>query len=394
MEYLDIMMTVKRYLNLDLPQGQSAFLWGARKTGKTTFLHQKFPHAIFIDLLQSEVFAKYSLNPHYIRLEILAIPEEKRCGMVIVIDEIQKIPQILNEVHWMIENIKGVSFILCGSSSRKLKSSGSNLLGGRAWRYQMFPFCYSEIKELNWDRIFNRGLIPAHYFSEFASKSLSAYVYDYLINEVQLEANIRRRDPFIKFLDVVALSNTEMINFTNIARDCGVNKATAKSYFEILEDMYIGYFLYPYAKRKNRQIITQIPKFYLFDTGVANYLAKYTFTGFYSSEAGKAFEHYIFLELKLYQVMFNIREELFYYRDSEGHEVDFILGNQAFEVKTRSNITFRDIKGLLLFGQDYGAMLNVISTTDRKRIETFGTQTVTIWPVQEFLESLWSNSLY
>lgn len=386
-------MSLNRILDLVLPNGQSAFLWGARKTGKTTFLHQSFPNAIFIDFLHSEVFAKYSLNPHYIRSEIIAIPEDKRNGTVVVIDEVQKIPQILNEIHWMIENIKGVSFILCGSSSRKLKSSGANLLGGRAWRYQMFPFCYPELQELDWNKIFNRGLIPEHYGSVFAAKSLSAYVFDYLINEVQLEANIRKREPFIRFLDVISLSNGEMINFTNIARDCGVNKATVKSYFEILEDMYIGYFLHPYAKRKNRQIITQIPKFYLFDTGVANYLAKYTFTGFQGYDAGKAFEHYVFLELKAYIVMHEIRDELFYYRDSDGNEVDFILKDQAFEVKIRQNISSKDIKGLLLFGREYSAKLNVICTADKKRVEIFGNQTVTIWPVQEFLEALWSRSL-
>ena len=387
-------VTVNRILNLSLPPGQSAFLWGARKTGKTTFLHQSFPNATFIDLLQSEVFSKYWLNPQYIRSEMLAIPEEKRDSTVVVIDEVQKVPQILNEVHWMIENIKGICFILCGSSSRKLKLSGGNLLGGRAWRYQMLPFCYQEIKVLNWDKIFNRGLIPEHYGSEFVAKSLSAYVYDYLINEVQLEANIRKREPFIRFLDVLALSHGEMINFTNIARNCGVNKETVKSYFEILEDMYIGYFLYPYAKRKNRQIITQIPKFYLFDTGVANYLSDYFFNGFHASAAGKAFEHYIFLEFKAYQIMSDTRDELCYYRDSEGHEVDIIFRDQAFEIKTKENITKQDVKGLLLFGRDYGAKLHVICRADKKRIETFGTQSVTIWPVQEFLESLWSNSVF
>jgi uncharacterized protein len=164
---------------------------------------------------------------------------------------------------------------------------------------------------------------------------------------VQIEANIRKRDPFIKFLDVLSISHTEMINFTNIARDCGVNKATVKSYFEILEDMYIGYFLYPYSKRKNRQIITQIPKFYLFDTGVANYLAKYHFSDLRGSDAGKAFEHYIFLELKAYQIMSGSRDEITYYRDSQGNEVDFIFQDQAFEVKIRSNITARDIRGWL-----------------------------------------------
>lgn len=168
------MMSINRILSFDLPQGQSAFLWGARKTGKTTFLHERFPEAIFIDLLQSEVFAKYSLHPEYIRSEILAIDEDKRKNLVVVIDEVQKVPQILNEIHWMIENIKDVSFVLCGSSSRKLKSSGGNLLGGRAWRYQMLPLCYSEIKELDWNKIFNSGLIPEHYSSEHVEKSLAA----------------------------------------------------------------------------------------------------------------------------------------------------------------------------------------------------------------------------
>jgi predicted AAA+ superfamily ATPase len=130
----------------------------------------------------------------------------------------------------------------------------------------------------------------------------------------------------------------------------------------------------------------------LFDTGVANYLSKYIFNGFYESAAGKAFEHYIFLEFKAYQLISETRDELFYYRDSEGHEVDFIFRDQAFEVKTRQNITKQDVKSLLLFGKDYGAKLNVICTGDRKRIEIFGTQSITIWPVQEFLESLWSNS--
>lgn len=287
-------MSINRIIDLDLPQGKSAFLWGARKIGKTTFLHKRFPNAIFIDLLQSEIFAKYSLNPQYIRSEVLAIEEDKRKNLVVVIDEIQKVPQLLNEIHWMIENIKNVSFVLCGSSSRKLKSSGSNLLGGRAWRYQMLPLCYAELKELDWNKIFNRGLIAEHYTSQYAERSLSAYVYDYLINEVQIEANIRKREPFIKFLDVLSISHTEMINFSNIARDCGINKTTVKSYFEILEDMYIGYFLYPFSIRKKRQIVTQIPKFYLFDTGVANYLAKFNYTELKGTEAGKSFEHYLY----------------------------------------------------------------------------------------------------
>lgn len=387
-------MSVNRVLKFDLPQGRSAFLWGARKTGKTTFLHNRFPNALFIDLLQSEVLAKYSLNPEYIRSEILAIDADQRKNLVVVIDEIQKVPKLLNEIHWMIENIQNVSFVLCGSSSRKLKSSGANLLGGRAWKYQMLPLCYFETKELDWFKIFNRGLIPEHYNLELSEKSLSAYVYDYLINEIQIEANIRKREPFIKFLDVMAISHTEMINFTNIARDCGVSKATVKSYFEILKDMYVGYFLYPYKKRKTRQIVTQIPKFYLFDTGVANYLSRFHYKEFRGTESGKAFEHYLFLELKAYQIMTDSRDELTYYRDSTGNEVDFVFQNHGFEVKIKKNITSKDIKGLLIFGKEYNYNLNVICTCDIKRIEKFGDQIVTIWPVQIFLESMWGNKLF
>ena len=320
---------VNRYLELALPKGQSCFLWGARKTGKSTFLKEKYPNAIYIDLLQADVFQGYLKEPERIRHEVIDFEDPT----IIIIDEIQKVPALLDEVHGLIESKKNLQFILCGSSSRKLKYSGANLLGGRAWRYQFVPFCYPELKELDWEKIFNRGLIPEHYFSNHADKHIAAYVYDYLLTEVHYEANLRKRDTFAKFIDILGFSQGEVISFSNIARDCGIDHKTARTYFEILEDMYIGYFVHPYRKVSKRQTLQSMPKFYLFDTGVASYLKRYHFQELRGEEAGRAFEHYIFLELMAYKLLNGKREEITYWRTKEGYEVDFVIENWAIEVK-------------------------------------------------------------
>jgi len=264
---------IKRYLSLALPKRQSCFLWGARKTGKSTFLKEHFQDSPYIDLLQANVYQAYFRPPHLLRQEIIAHPPKHP----IIIDEVQKVPALLDELHSLIESQKDLQFILCGSSAYRLKSSGGNLLGGRAWRYMLVPFCYPELKKLDWARIFNHGLIPSHYFSEVPQKSLASYLFDYLITEVQFEANLRKRDSFTRFLEVLGFCHGEMINYSNIARDCGVDRKTVRTYFEILEDIYLGYFLHPYRARINRQTIQETPKFYLFDTGIANYLKRYEF---------------------------------------------------------------------------------------------------------------------
>jgi predicted AAA+ superfamily ATPase len=381
---------IKRFLSLSLPKEQSCFLWGARKTGKSTFLKEHFPEATYIDLLQADVFQTYLRTPHYLRQEIAALSLKSS----IIIDEVQKVPALLDEVHSLIESQKGLQFILCGSSARRLKSSGANLLGGRAWRYMFVPFCYPELKTLEWNRIFNHGLIPSHYFSEFPQKSLASYLFDYLITEVQFEANLRKRDSFARFLEVLGFCHGEMINYSNIARDCGVDSKTVRTYFEILEDMYLGYFLHPYQARINRQTIQETPKFYLFDTGIANYLKRYEFREMRGEEAGKCFEHYVFLELMAYKLLTEKRDPINYWRTKEGYEVDFIVQDQAFEVKISSPIEKRHLKGLLLFGENYGAKLNVISLEPRKRIMKIDNQEVTVWPVQEFLDDLWTSHIW
>ncbi|MAP24624.1 MAG: AAA family ATPase [Rickettsiales bacterium] len=386
------MNKIKRVLNLDLPQGQSAFLWGARKTGKSTYLKSTFPKAHYIDLLKADEFHKYTLNPHYLREELLILKESTQTPLVII-DEVQKVPILLNEVHWLIEN-SPFDFILCGSSSRKLRSTGANFLGGRAWSYQMMPLCYPEIKELNWSSIFNNGLIPQHYFSPHYSKMISSYLFDYIMNEVQHEANLRKIEPFARFLDILGFCQGEMLNFTSIGRECGINTRTARSYFDILEDMYIGYFLYPYRKKAKRQTIQETPKFYLFDTGVANHLKRYSFKEMKGSEAGKAFEHYVFLELMAYKKYHEKTDSITYWRTKEGYEVDFVIQDKAYEVKLNDSFNKKDIRGLLAFGDEYKAELNIITTQGAKRITKVDDKKITVWPISDFLEDLWSGLVW
>ncbi len=381
---------IKRYLNLIIPQGQSCFLWGARKTGKSTYLKENFPEAIYIDLLQADIFQRYMREPQLLRQELKTFTEPK----TIIIDEVQKVPMLLDEVHGLIESSKQLQFILCGSSARRIKSIGANLLGGRAWRSMFVPFCYAEIKELDWPRIFNHGLIPSHYFSDNPERSLAAYLYDYVLTEVQIEANIRKRDSFSRFLDVLGFAQGEMLSYTNIARDCGVDSKTVRTYFEILEDMYLGYFLYPYRSKSKRQTIQETPKFYLFDTGIATYLRRFYFKEMVGSEAGKAFEHYIFLELMAYKLLNNKRDEITYWRTKDGKEVDFIIQDMAFEVKISAQIQKSHLGGVLCFGKEHTFSLNVISQEPCKRIMTIDGQDVTIWPVKEFLTCLWNGSLW
>ena len=388
------MNKIERYLKLNIPKPYSTFLWGARKTGKSTYLKSCFPNSLYIDLLKTDIFQKYMNRPSLLREEIIAVPKET-LNYPIILDEVQKIPRLLDEVHWMIENIDDVQFILCGSSIRKLKQGGSNLLGGRAWRHMFMPLCYPELQSLDWPRIMNAGLLPSHYLSAHSKKLLSSYVIDYLLPEVHLEANLRSSQGFLQFLDVLGISQGEMLNFSNIARDCSVHAKTVKTYFEILEDMYLGYFLYPYRKVVKRRLIIENPKFYLMDTGLSHHLKKYKFTEFKGAEAGRAFEHYIFLELMAYKLLNDLDDSLCYWRTKEGIEVDFILGDGkvAIECKISTPIKKNNLQGLIAFGEEHQAQLHMVCLESYKRLVNFDGKEITIWPAEEFLKALWAGQI-
>jgi predicted AAA+ superfamily ATPase len=380
---------------MDLPAEQSAFLWGARQTGKSHYLRQHFPQAIFYDLLDTRESTRLTINPHLLREEI---EQQYRAGnrQRVIIDEIEIVPALLNEVHWLIENI-GASFILCSSSARKLKTQSTNLLGGRAWLYHFYPLVFPEIPDFNLTRALQQGLLPKLYLSDpkYVREHLQAYVDVYLTDEIRNEGLVRNLPAFARFLDVVGLTNSEMVNMSNIARDCGVNRNVIKQFYQILVDTLLGYFIYPYQKKVKRDIVASTPKFYLFDVGVANYLAHREIKILKGTEAGKSFEHYILMELMAYRNMQRKTFEITYWRTKTGLEVDFILGDAklAIEVKMSEQVHQQDLKGLIAFCEEHHPKNAIVVSQDpRARYLKVNEQCeITILPWQEFLQKLWTG---
>lgn len=383
-----------RILNIDLPAGQSAFLWGPRKTGKSTFLKERFPNSLYFDLLHSDLFVRWSGNPALFREELLAT-DKKKLANPVIIDEVQLIPALLNEIHWLIENAD-IYFVLCGSSARKLRKTGANLLGGRAWRFSFFPLVYPEVPDIALLNVFQRGLIPSHYLATHPKRALTAYVKDYLYHEIQMEGLARNLADFSRFLSVFAFSNGELTNFSNIARDCDIDSKTVKSYYQILVDTMFGYFVFPYSATEGRDTLSSVPKFYLFDVGIAHFLSKTTVSTLKGSEAGKAFEGYIFTELIAYTTLYEKEFEIRFWRTRSGLEVDFVLGDAicAIEVKITDQVQKPDIKGLVAFlGEHPKTTAIVVSQDPRKRLLTTPSGTITVYPWREFLEALWGGVL-
>ncbi|MBX9587597.1 MAG: AAA family ATPase [Gammaproteobacteria bacterium] len=383
-----------RYLDLELPRKQSAFLWGARKTGKSTYLKTKFPESAYYNLLKNDVYIRLLKSPQLLREEVLSL-DDASYQHPIIIDEIQKVPALLDEVHYLIEN-SPANFILCGSSARKLKRMDVNLLGGRAWRYEFYPLVYPEIPDFDLLRALNYGLIPSHYLADHWEKSAKAYVNDYLKEEIQAEALVRDLRSFANFLDIAAFSNGELINYTNIASDCGVDNKTVKEYYQILVDTLLGHYLYPYKENKKRKDLTRTPKFYLFDVGITNRLMKRQIAALQGDVAGRLLEHYILMELMAYRGLNNLEFEISFWRVQSGLEVDFILGDGevAIEVKINDILKKSNLKGLHAFQESYRPKKSiVVNTSPRRRKLTDSGQDIDVYPWREFLEDLWAGKI-
>ena len=384
-----------RTLHFDLPQGQSIFLWGARQTGKSSFLKKYFKNSIYYDLLDTKQVIEFTRYPHLLREQLLS-KSAKELSNPIIIDEIQKTPNLLNEVHWLIEN-KKMQFILCGSSARKLKAQATNLLGGRAWPYYFHPLTSQEIPNIDLLKTLQHGLLPNHYLSEpkYINDRLQAYIEIYLTDEIRNEGLVRNLTGFARFLDLSGFCNTQMINISNIARDCHIDRATVKGYFQILIDTLLGFFVQPYAKKIKRDIIASAPKFYLFDIGVANYLTKQEVTTLQGSVAGNSFEHFIFMELIAYKNYQRKRFDITYWRTKTGLEVDFILGDGdiAIEVKISKLVHKQDLKGLIAFCEEHNPKSAFVVSQDpsRRVLDINETTQIHIIPWREFLSMLWSG---
>ncbi|MEZ4647313.1 MAG: DUF4143 domain-containing protein [Candidatus Eisenbacteria bacterium] len=382
------MSHLKRIIELYLPPNRSTFFWGPRQTGKSTLLRERFPDSLSFDLLRTDLAFDLLRDPALFRQRVLAASED-RLRLPIIVDEVQKVPGLLDEVHWLIEN-RGLSFILSGSSARSLRRGNVNLLGGRAWRAELFPLVSEELPDWDLLRMLNRGLLPAHYLTAGYRKSLLAYVRDYLREEVFAEGLVRSVPAFSRFFDALAYSHGELTNYSNIARDAGVDSKTVKEYFQILVDTLLGRFVEPYKRRTDRRALSRTPKFYLFDVGVAGALTKRKIEEPRGEQFGRALEHLVFMELVAHSSYSEQEYPVRYWRTKSGQEVDFVLGegDVAVEVKGTDRLSTRDLRGTTSFVSEYRPKHALVVCMEAEERVHEGIRVV---PVRRFLEKLWQG---
>lgn len=380
----------KRQLQLPRSGSETFFLWGPRQTGKTTLLQEAYRDALWIDLLKADQYRRYMQNPELLRGELSARPAIHR----VVIDEVQKVPPLLDEVQWLHDN-RGIQFALCGSSARKVKRGRANLLGGRAMRYELHGLTAREIGEdFNVTRMLNQGYLPRMYQSDRPNRLLNAYIADYLKEEVAAEGFVRNLPVYSEFLNIAALSDTQLVNFSTIARDCGVSSHTIQGYFQILEDTLLGRWLPAYTKRPKRRVIAA-PKFYFADVGVVNFLARRGELQPGSELYGKAFENWIFHELCASNAYREAFARLSYWRLASGIEVDFIVNDMqvAIEAKATKKITLDHLKGLRALAHDHPQIKHrvIVCLESTARRTDDG---ILILPAGEFCDRLSSGDLF
>lgn len=358
--------------------------------GKTTFLMDRFPDALRLDLLKSSDFARYTRSPDSLGQELLAMQQRPP---IILIDEIQKVPQLLDEVQrLMVEH--GFVFGLCGSSARKVRRGHANLLGGRALRFEMFGLTSQEVGgATEVTRFVSNGVLPRHYLMNRPAPALRAYVEDYLRLEVAQEGLVRNLASFSDFLRSAALGDTEIVNFENIARECGVSAPTVREHYQILVDTLLGAFVPAYTQREKRRV-TRAPKFYFQDVGSVNGITRRRGLDPGQDIFGKAFENWVCHEIRAHAAYSQLHYDVRYWRLASGIEVDFILGEMevAIEVKATERVRPGHMKGLeqiLIEHPKVGSRI-LVCLEDRPRKLDNG---IMILPVGEFLNRLWAGEI-
>ncbi|MDJ0764073.1 MAG: AAA family ATPase [Myxococcota bacterium] len=367
--------------------GGSYFLFGPRGTGKTTWLKQALKEALFLDLLEPKLHRELSARPE--RLSELALGHT---GDTIVVDEIQKCPALLDVVHKLIEDEASKRFILTGSSSRKLKRTGVNLLAGRALRKSMHPFLATEMgADFNLDIALHQGLLPLVWDSGNQVETLDAYVALYLREEVQMEGLVRNIGSFSRFLEVASFSHGTVINVSGIARECQVSRKTVEGYLEIAEDLLLSYRV-PVFQRRAKRHLSAHPKFYLFDTGVYHSLRPQGPLDRPSEIHGPALEGLVGQHLRAWIDYSTGKQRLYFWRTKSGVEVDFVIYGDgiftAIEVKNASAVSSRDTKGLRTFLADYPEAVAYLLYRGKERLKI---GPVTCLPVEAFLLALSPN---
>jgi predicted AAA+ superfamily ATPase len=345
-------MIFDRSLNLpELLSKNSFFLFGPRGVGKSHLVrHSLGEDALVINLLKSSHLTRLLHNPSELEEIIDAEPGKKK---IVVIDEVQKVPALLDEVHRLIEE-RHIKFLLTGSSARRLKAGGANLLAGRAWLASLFPLTFHEIggKDFNLEKYLRYGSLPAVWLSDDPAEQLDAYLQTYINEEVKAEGAIRKIPAFMDALRSAALSNGQLINFASIARDAGVSPPTVASYFQILEDTLIGFQLQPWKKPTSRKSVATA-KFYFFDPGVVNAMTGTEHLERNSNLYGELFEQFIALELRAYLSYTRTKKNLYFWRTEERDEVDFIVDDLfAVEVKSTRHVQPKYLESLRLLREE------------------------------------------
>ena len=381
---------IPRHLDIErLLVRRSVFLFGPRQTGKTTYVRRQLDRtvALTFSLLDQGLLTAVLADPTRIRREIEARGLRET---VVCIDEIQKCPPLMDEVHLMIEE-RGIRFLLTGSSARALRRGGVNMLGGRGSDRVMHPFSWSELRDrFSLDRALNHGLLPPHYLSDDPDEGLASYVDRYLTEEIAAEGLARSLPGFARFLQAAALTNAQLINYSNVARDAQVPRQTVVQWYAVLRDTLIAFDLPAWTRTVRRKAV-ETAKFYFFDTGVVRALRRLPRIGETSADFGEFFEHYVFMELRAWIDYRRPRTALAFWRSRSGHEVDFILADRvAIEAKATRRVQPRHLRGLLALA-DEGLVERsiIVCREDRPRLE----RGVEIWPLDFFLAELWQDRL-
>lgn len=375
-----------RIADLSIADEDSVFVFGARQTGKSTLLMERYPNAVWYDLLDGKTLERLSRNPSILGQELDMLPDNS----MVVIDEIPLLPELLNEVHRLIVR-KNLRFVLCGSSTRKLKRKGVNTLGGRTIPIKLFPLVSSEIPDFDIIKAVNQGMLPRHYMASpaVAWRRMQAYIGVYLKEEIKAESLVRNLQAFNRFMEVAAFTDGEMVNFSNIANDCGIDSKTIKEYFAILEETLVGYMIPAYQKSVKRKL-RQSPKFYYFDVCIPNYLLGRKLLTPGSADFGHAFEHLIIQELVAYLNYRNKENALSYWHTYSEYEVDAVLGDArgAIEIKSSTQVQLRQLSGLKAFKEEHPeARLVVVSLDAHPRL----LNDIEVYPATTFLQKLWND---
>ena len=375
-----------RIFDIENRLDEAMFLFGGRQTGKSTLLKERFPKAVYIDLLKSDVRNRFKQHPEEFRESLLRYPPET----LVIVYEIQKVPDLLDEVHWLMVE-KGLWFILSGSSARKIKKSGANNLGGRAIPETLFPLVSAEIPDFDLERAVQNGMIPRHYMVANARNRMRAYIDLYLKEEIIEEALVQNVDEFVRFMEVAAIMDGEILNYENVASDCEVSANTVKAYYKILVDTLLGFEVPAYRKVIKRKLYKS-PRFYYFDVGIANHLTKRYHLAPKTPEYGHAFEHLIMQEIVAYLGYTNSDEELTYWHTYENLEVDAVIGDArvAIEIKSKEHIDHDDKKGITEFAKEHPDTKQIIVSKDRISRRSGD---VDLYYVTDFFKALWAGEI-